>query len=193
MCVCAGWGGWGCTDDSAAQSYKRQLTATLLLTLSNLFFLPAIIVAAKRCYITEASVYLFTMFFSTVTHTETHIPVGMLRCVSGIKWPELLVLGSSVGERRKWKIEVAELEKKFRLEWLTPHLLCLILPQISFSPFLQFYHACDQPGVAVMCIMDYDALQYCDFLGSVCSIWVTILCMARIRDTFKYVRHRLFF
>lgn len=114
-CVCkAGRSGWGCTDNSTAQSYRRQLTATLLLTLSNLSFLPAIVVALKRCYITEASVYLFTMFFST------------------------------------------------------------------------FYHACDQPGVAVMCIMDYDALQYCDFLGSVCSIWVTILCMARIRDVFKY-------
>ncbi|XP_040027827.2 post-GPI attachment to proteins factor 6 [Gasterosteus aculeatus] len=114
-CVCkAGWSGWGCTDDSAAQSYSRQLTATLLLTLSNLSFLPAIVVAIKRFYITEAAVYLFTMFFST------------------------------------------------------------------------FYHACDQPGVAVMCIMDYDALQYCDFLGSVCSIWVTILCMARIRHAFKY-------
>ncbi|XP_075954484.1 post-GPI attachment to proteins factor 6 isoform X1 [Anarhichas minor] len=114
-CVCkAGWSGWGCTDNSTAQSYRRQLTATLLLTLSNLSFLPAMVVAIKRCYITEASVYLFTMFFST------------------------------------------------------------------------FYHACDQPGVAVMCIMDYDTLQYCDFLGSVCSIWVTILCMARIRDTFKY-------
>nr|XP_046265259.1 post-GPI attachment to proteins factor 6 isoform X2 [Scatophagus argus] len=114
-CVCkAGWSGWGCTDDSTAQSYRRQLTATLLLTLSNLFFLPAIVVAIKRCYITEASIYLFTMFFST------------------------------------------------------------------------FYHACDQPGVAVLCIMDYDTLQYCDFLGSICCIWVTILCMARIRDTFKY-------
>ncbi|XP_020504763.1 post-GPI attachment to proteins factor 6 [Labrus bergylta] len=114
-CVCkAGWSGWGCTDDSSAQSFLRQVTATLLLTLSNLSFLPAIVVAVRRCYITEASVYLFTMFFST------------------------------------------------------------------------FYHACDQPGVAVMCIMDYDTLQYCDFLGSVCSIWVTILCMARIRDTFKY-------
>ncbi|XP_040911917.1 post-GPI attachment to proteins factor 6 [Toxotes jaculatrix] len=114
-CVCkAGWSGWGCTDGSAAQSYSHQLTAALLLTLSNLFFLPAIVVAIKRCYITEASVYLFTMFSST------------------------------------------------------------------------FYHACDQPGVAVLCIMDYDTLQYCDFLGSVCSIWVTILCMARIRDTFKY-------
>uniref|UniRef100_A0A8C5H6G6 Transmembrane protein 8B-like n=1 Tax=Gouania willdenowi TaxID=441366 RepID=A0A8C5H6G6_GOUWI len=114
-CVCkAGWNGWGCTDGSTAQSYGRQLTATLLLTLSNLFFLPAIAVAIKCWYITEASVYIFTMFFST------------------------------------------------------------------------FYHACDQPGVAVMCIMDYDALQYCDFLGSTCSIWVTILCMARIKDIFKY-------
>uniref|UniRef100_A0A3Q1FSZ8 Post-glycosylphosphatidylinositol attachment to proteins 6 n=1 Tax=Acanthochromis polyacanthus TaxID=80966 RepID=A0A3Q1FSZ8_9TELE len=114
-CVCkAGWSGWGCTDDSTAQSYGHQLTSTLLLTLSNLFFLPAIVVAVKRCYITEASIYLFTMFFST------------------------------------------------------------------------FYHACDQPGVAVLCIMDYDTLQYCDFLGSICAIWVTILCMARIKDTFKY-------
>uniref|UniRef100_H3CR09 Post-glycosylphosphatidylinositol attachment to proteins 6 n=1 Tax=Tetraodon nigroviridis TaxID=99883 RepID=H3CR09_TETNG len=114
-CVCkAGWSGWGCTDDSTAQSFARQLAAALLLTLSNLSFLPAIVVAVVRCYITEASVYIFTMFFST------------------------------------------------------------------------FYHACDQPGVTVMCIMDYDALQYCDFLGSVCSIWVTILCMARVTDAVKY-------
>ncbi|XP_013869281.1 post-GPI attachment to proteins factor 6 isoform X2 [Austrofundulus limnaeus] len=114
-CVCsAGWKGWGCTDGSTAQSLLRQVGATLLLTLSNLSFLPAIVVAMKRGYVTEASVYAFTMFFST------------------------------------------------------------------------FYHACDQPGVAVLCIMDYDALQYCDFLGSVCAIWVTILCMARLRHTFKY-------
>ncbi|KAF3699038.1 Post-GPI attachment to proteins factor 6 [Channa argus] len=114
-CACkAGWSGWGCTDNSTALSYSQQLTATMLLTLSNLFFLPAIIVALKRFYITEASVYLFTMVFST------------------------------------------------------------------------FYHACDQPGVAVLCIMDYNTLQYCDFLGSVCSFWVTILCMARVKETFKY-------
>uniref|UniRef100_A0A3B5LH76 Post-glycosylphosphatidylinositol attachment to proteins 6 n=1 Tax=Xiphophorus couchianus TaxID=32473 RepID=A0A3B5LH76_9TELE len=61
----------------------------MLLTLSNLFFLPAIVVAIRRSYITEAFVYLFTMSFST------------------------------------------------------------------------FYHACDQPGAVVLCIMDYDALQYC--------------------------------
>ncbi|XP_036829495.1 transmembrane protein 8B [Oncorhynchus mykiss] len=115
-CVCkAGWSGWGCTDDITAQSYGRQLTAVLLLTLSNLLFIPPIVIAVRRCYITEASVYLFTMFFST------------------------------------------------------------------------FYHACDQPGLTVMCIMDYDTLQYCDFLGSVCSIWVTVLCMARVRDTFKHM------
>ncbi|XP_072568624.1 post-GPI attachment to proteins factor 6 [Paramormyrops kingsleyae] len=114
-CVCkAGWRGWGCTDDRTAQTYAHQLTAALLLTLSNLLFVPPIVVAVYRCYIVEASVYLFTMFFST------------------------------------------------------------------------FYHACDQPGMTVLCIMDYDTLQYCDFLGSVSSIWVTILCMSRIKDTYKY-------
>lgn len=66
-CLPAGWSGWGCTDDSTAQSFSRQLAAALLLTLSNLSFLPAIVVAVTRCYITEAAVYIFTMFFSTVT------------------------------------------------------------------------------------------------------------------------------
>ncbi|XP_063270210.1 post-GPI attachment to proteins factor 6 isoform X1 [Prinia subflava] len=115
-CSCkAGWGGWSCTDDSKAQSVGTQNLATLLLTLSNLMFLPAIAVAVYRFYLVEASVYTYTMFFST------------------------------------------------------------------------FYHACDQPGVAVMCIMDYDTLQYCDFLGSVVAIWVTILCMARLKKVLKYV------
>uniref|UniRef100_A0A8C0F5T6 Post-glycosylphosphatidylinositol attachment to proteins 6 n=1 Tax=Bubo bubo TaxID=30461 RepID=A0A8C0F5T6_BUBBB len=115
-CSCkAGWGGWSCTDDTKAQSVGAQNLATLLLTLSNLMFLPAIAVAIYRYYLVEASVYTYTMFFST------------------------------------------------------------------------FYHACDQPGVAVMCIMDYDTLQYCDFLGSVVSIWVTILCMSRVKKILKYV------
>jgi len=41
-----------------------------------------------------------------------------------------------------------------------------------------------------MCIMDYDTLQYCDFLGSVVSIWVTILCMSRVKKILKYVSAR---
>lgn len=115
-CVCkAGWSGWSCTDDTHAQSYQKQLLATMLLTLSNLVFIPAIVVAVHRYYFVEAAVYLFTMVFST------------------------------------------------------------------------FYHACDQPGIAVMCIMEYDTLQYCDFLGSVLSVWVTVLCMARLKSQLKYV------
>ncbi|XP_004705828.1 post-GPI attachment to proteins factor 6 [Echinops telfairi] len=53
--------------------------------------------------------------------------------------------------------------------------------------FSTFYHACDQPGETVLCILNYDTLQYCDFLGSVVSIWVTILCMARLKPVLKYV------
>ncbi|XP_051878225.1 post-GPI attachment to proteins factor 6 isoform X2 [Pristis pectinata] len=115
-CVCkAGWNGWSCTDDTHALSYGRQLLATLLLTLSNLMFIPPTVVAIHRYYFVEAAVYLFTMIFST------------------------------------------------------------------------FYHACDQPGIAVLCIMEYDTLQYCDFLGSVLSVWVTVLCMAKLKSQFKYV------
>ncbi|KAG8433395.1 hypothetical protein GDO86_017611 [Hymenochirus boettgeri] len=115
-CSCkSGWSGWSCTDDSKALSYQQQLGATLFLTLSNIMFVPTIVVAIRRFYFVEAAVYAYNMFFST------------------------------------------------------------------------FYHACDQPGEAVMCIMDYDTLQYCDFFGSVVSIWVTVLCMARLQHIVKYV------
>ncbi|KAK2097169.1 Post-GPI attachment to proteins factor 6 [Saguinus oedipus] len=115
-CSCkAGWRGWSCTDNSTAQTVAQQKAATLLLTLSNLAFLAPIAVSAQRFYLVEASVYAYTMFFST------------------------------------------------------------------------FYHACDQPGEAVLCILSYDTLQYCDFLGSGAAIWVTILCMARLKTLLKYV------
>ncbi|KAG8508957.1 Post-GPI attachment to proteins factor 6 [Galemys pyrenaicus] len=118
-CSCkAGWRGWSCTDNSTAQTVAQQRVATLLLTLSNLGFLAPIAVALHRTFLVEASVYAYTMFFST------------------------------------------------------------------------FYHACDQPGEAVLCILSYDTLQYCDFLGSGVSIWVTILCMARLRAALKYVSVR---
>lgn len=69
-----GWGGWSCTDDTKAQSVGAQNLATLLLTLSNLMFLPAIAVAVYRYYLVEASVYTYTMFFSTVGIAFCRVP-----------------------------------------------------------------------------------------------------------------------
>ena len=63
----------------------------------------------------------------------------------------------------------------------------------THRPALQFYHACDQPGDAVLCILNYDTLQYCDFLGSGVSVWVTVLCMARLKAAPKYVSGLLTF
>ncbi|XP_061463324.1 transmembrane protein 8B [Rhineura floridana] len=119
-CECkAGWSGWGCTDNTAAFSYGFQLLSTLLLCLSNLMFVPPVVIAVRSNYILEAAVYIFTMFFST------------------------------------------------------------------------FYHACDQPGIVVFCIMDYDVLQFCDFLGSLMSVWVTVIAMARLQPVVKQVLYLL--
>uniref|UniRef100_A0AAZ1XPZ3 EGF-like domain-containing protein n=1 Tax=Oreochromis aureus TaxID=47969 RepID=A0AAZ1XPZ3_OREAU len=119
-CECkAGWDGWGCTDNSEAYSYSFQLLSTLLLCLSNLMFVPPVAIAIRSHYLLEASVYIFTMFFST------------------------------------------------------------------------FYHACDQPGIVVFCIMEYDVLQFCDFLGSLMSVWVTVIAMARLKSIIKQILYLL--
>uniref|UniRef100_H3A514 Transmembrane protein 8B n=1 Tax=Latimeria chalumnae TaxID=7897 RepID=H3A514_LATCH len=119
-CECkAGWDGWGCTDNAEAYSYGFQLLSTLLLCLSNLMFFPPVAIAICNHYLLEASVYIFTMFFST------------------------------------------------------------------------FYHACDQPGIVVFCIMEYDVLQFCDFLGSLMSVWVTVIAMARLQTVIKQVLYLL--
>ncbi|GFO03143.1 transmembrane protein 8a [Plakobranchus ocellatus] len=111
-CQCyADFKGYACTDNSKAQSRTIQLAAAYLLTLSNLFFVPAIIIGLHRGFMLEAFVYGFTMFFST------------------------------------------------------------------------FYHACD--GIRLqryrICIMKFDILQLADYFGSACSLWFTLISMARIK------------
>lgn len=67
-CSCiAGYRGYGCTDDH--QSFLwRFLPSVLFLTLSNLLFIPAIIVSIYHRLYIEALVFFFNMFFSTFYH-----------------------------------------------------------------------------------------------------------------------------
>ncbi|XP_055453546.1 transmembrane protein 8B isoform X2 [Psammomys obesus] len=143
-CECkAGWRGWGCTDSADALTYGFQLLSTLLLCLSNLMFLPPVVLAIRSRYVLEAAVYTFTMFFSTQ--------------------------GEDVKDQR--------------LSCRKAHLTAIL--------FSRFYHACDQPGIVVFCIMDYDVLQFCDFLGSLMSVWVTVIAMARLQPVIKQALYLL--
>ena len=63
----AGYRGYGCTDGAVADSDTVQLAATLLLTLSNALFLPAIFLSLYRRFFPEALSFTYTMFFSTVS------------------------------------------------------------------------------------------------------------------------------
>lgn len=68
-CSCtAGWKGFDCSEGNDALTDDSQLIEVLLLTLSNLFFLPAIGLATYRKHYLEALVYLYNMFFSTFYH-----------------------------------------------------------------------------------------------------------------------------
>ena len=56
-----------CDDDSQAESRSIQLLYTCFLSLSNLGFVPSIIIAVYRRYYVEAVVYFANMFFSGVS------------------------------------------------------------------------------------------------------------------------------
>lgn len=118
-CVCLkNYRGWDCSDDSGVPSTISVLTASLLLTLSNLLFIPSIFIAVKRGYYTEAVIYFFTMFFSS------------------------------------------------------------------------FYHACDSGEDEYnYCLAKIGVLQFADFYCGLLSIWVTLIAMANLRQTFVSLLH----
>ena len=56
------------------------LVATLLLTLSNVAFLPSVVLALHRRFYTEAFVYAATMCFSTVRFFKILLLLTDLNC-----------------------------------------------------------------------------------------------------------------
>lgn len=68
-CNCfEGYKGWGCTDLVTANVKTSAIITTLMLTLSNGFFIPAIYLAIKRKFFTEGLIYLSTMLSSALYH-----------------------------------------------------------------------------------------------------------------------------
>lgn len=118
-CLCMkGYRGWDCTEDSQVPSSFSILLALLLLTLSNLLFIPSIYMAVQRKYFTEGIIYFFAMFFSI------------------------------------------------------------------------FYHACDSgEDEYSFCLVKIGVLQFCDFYCGLMAIWVTLIAMAHIRQTFVSMLH----
>lgn len=68
FCNLEGFGGWSCSDGTNALSTTILLTSVLLLTLSNLFFIPAIALGFRRGFYSQCMLYFVTMFFSSVTN-----------------------------------------------------------------------------------------------------------------------------
>lgn len=68
-CICnSGWKGMDCTDGTDALDEREILINFLLLTLSNLVFVPALILALYRHLFTEAFIYLIAMSSSILYH-----------------------------------------------------------------------------------------------------------------------------
>uniref|UniRef100_A0AAY5KCS6 Transmembrane protein 8C n=1 Tax=Esox lucius TaxID=8010 RepID=A0AAY5KCS6_ESOLU len=43
--------------------------------------------------------------------------------------------------------------------------------------FTAIYHACDGPGLSIICFMKYDVLEYFSVYGTAISIWVTLIAL----------------
>ncbi|XP_040573656.1 post-GPI attachment to proteins factor 6 [Lepeophtheirus salmonis] len=68
-CKCfSGYRGWTCDDATYAFSKFQQVITTLLLTMSNLAFLPAVLFAMYYKLWTQSLAYFTTMLFSTFYH-----------------------------------------------------------------------------------------------------------------------------
>ncbi|XP_023328883.1 post-GPI attachment to proteins factor 6 [Eurytemora carolleeae] len=85
-CRCAsGYKGWTCDETTQENPGHQHQSNTLLLTLSNLSFLPAILVSLYYRLYTESLLYFSTMFFSTFYHTcdqdinHKHLPEPLER------------------------------------------------------------------------------------------------------------------
>ncbi|RXG61843.1 Transmembrane protein 8B [Armadillidium vulgare] len=68
-CICQeGWQGWGCHNGQYAQTWPSFLSSICLLTLSNIFFLPPILLAAKWRFYSQALLFTATMIASVFYH-----------------------------------------------------------------------------------------------------------------------------
>ncbi|XP_069465735.1 protein myomaker isoform X2 [Ambystoma mexicanum] len=48
--------------------------------------------------------------------------------------------------------------------------------------FIAFYHACEGPGLAVICFMRYDILEYFAIYGTALSMWVSLMALAEFDE-----------
>ncbi|MEQ2161254.1 hypothetical protein GOODEAATRI_007920 [Goodea atripinnis] len=48
--------------------------------------------------------------------------------------------------------------------------------------FTAIYHACDGPGLSILCFMRYDILEYFSVYGTALSMWVTLTGRTRPKD-----------
>lgn len=51
----------------------------------------------------------------------------------------------------------------------------MCLTQACVRVLLQIYHACDGPGLSILCFMRYDVMEYFSVYGTALSMWVTLI------------------